>query len=139
MVKDALLAILNADIHLSKHFRLCEFFESYVGVINNINNCPPTYKKLSEVLGNLQKLAEKLEIVRAANGDKPIYVTSGYRCPKINQLVNGAFYSTHMDGLAADITCSDLKHLAESIEWLELPVYWYADYKKNYIHINLKL
>lgn len=139
MVKDALKCLLDAKFKLSKHFCLWEFFYSYVADDNNINNCPPTYKKLTEVLINLQKLAETLEIVRAANGNKPLYITSGYRCSKVNKLVNGAFYSTHMDGLAADITCPDLHHLAESIEWLELPVYWYADYKKNYIHINLKL
>lgn len=139
MVKDALFAILSAELRLSKHFSIKEFFVSTCAVTNNIDNVPPTYKKLTEVLSNLHKLAQTLELIRASNGNAPIYITSGYRCPKLNELVNGAFYSTHKDGLAADITCKDIKHLAESIEWLELPVYWYANYEKNYIHINLKL
>lgn len=139
MVKDALQCLLDADLKLSKHFCLGEFFRSAAAKTNHIDNVPPTYKKLTEVLRNLQKLTEILELVRAANGNIPIFVTSGYRCPKLNDIVNGAFYSTHKDGLAADITCADLHHLAETIEWLDLPIYWYADYEKNYIHINIKL
>lgn len=138
MVKDAFYIILNANLRLSKHFKLVEFFNSDVALDNSIINCPPTYKKLGVVLANLQSLADTLEIIRAANDDKLLFVTSGYRCPKLNDLVNGHMYSLHKEGAAADITCKDLRHLAETIEWLDLPIKWYANYEKNYIHVQLK-
>lgn len=138
MVKDALKSILSAQLRLSKHFTFNEFFNSFVAAENGIENVPPTYKKLGVVLANLQHVANALEIIRAANKDEAIIVTSGYRCPKLNDLVNGHMYSLHKEGAAADITCKDLRHLAETIEWLDLPIKWYADYKKNYIHVQLK-
>lgn len=36
--------------------------------------------------------------------NKPIKVTSGYRCPKLNAAVGGSQNSQHMRGEAADIT-----------------------------------
>lgn len=138
MVRDAFFSIDSANLKLSKHFKLREFFNSQVAIDNSITNCPPTYKKLGVVLANLQNLADTLEIIRAANDDKLLIVTSGYRCPKLNELVNGNMYSLHKEGAAADITCKDLRHLAETIEWLDLPIKWYANYEKNYIHVQLK-
>lgn len=138
MVKDALKSILSARLTLSKHFVLNEFFNSFVADENAVENVPPTYKKLGVVLSNLQLVANTLEIIRAANDDKAIVITSGYRCPKLNELVNGNMYSLHQEGAAADITCKDLRHLAETIEWLDLPIKWYADYDKKYIHVQLK-
>ena len=36
----------------------------------------------------------------------PIRVTSGYRCPELNEEVDGVEDSWHMDGCAADITAN---------------------------------
>lgn len=35
--------------------------------------------------------------------DKPVYINSGYRTPTWNKAANGAKYSYHMRGMAADI------------------------------------
>ena len=52
---------------------------------------------------NLRALVEEvLDPLRERYG-KPIYVNSGYRCPELNRLVNGAINSQHMRGEAADI------------------------------------
>jgi uncharacterized membrane protein (UPF0127 family) len=48
-------------------------------------------------------LLEALEKFRALCGDRPIVITSGYRCPKHNRAVGGAEKSRHMSGTAADI------------------------------------
>lgn len=45
----------------------------------------------------------KLEELRRAIGNKPIVVTSGYRCPTHNKAVGGAANSQHKYGKAADI------------------------------------
>jgi len=52
---------------------------------------------------NLRALIENvLDPLRERYGH-PIYVSSGYRCPKLNKAVNGAINSQHMRGEAADI------------------------------------
>ena len=52
---------------------------------------------------NLKALIEDvLDPLRELYG-RPIHVTSGYRCPKLNNLVGGAPNSQHMRGEAADI------------------------------------
>lgn len=43
-----------------------------------------------------------LQPIRDAYG-KPIYVSSGYRCPKLNKAVGGVPTSQHLRGEAADI------------------------------------
>jgi len=56
-----------------------------------------------ELMPNLTSLVTVvLEPLREAYG-KPIYVTSGYRCPKHNAAVGGVKNSQHMAGEAADI------------------------------------
>lgn len=56
-----------------------------------------------EVLRNLKKLAENLEIIRAEIG-KPIKINSGYRSPEHNARVGGVKDSMHLTGKASDIT-----------------------------------
>ncbi len=65
-----------------------------------------------------QKLIDKLEQVRS-DYNKPIIVSSGYRCPAHNAEVGGVADSAHVKGLAADlvpslVTIDDLDALYES-------------------------
>ena len=53
--------------------------------------------------GISQALLDGLEKLRAAIGNKPINVSSGYRCPVRNRQVDGVPTSDHMKGKAADI------------------------------------
>lgn len=39
--------------------------------------------------------------------DKPLTVSSGYRCPELNKAVKGSATSQHMSGQAADIDTGD--------------------------------
>ena len=58
----------------------------------------------AEAQQNIETLVkEVLDPVRSAYG-QPIYVNSGYRCPKHNKSVGGALNSQHCKGEAADIT-----------------------------------
>lgn len=69
---------------------------------------------------------------------KPIYVNSGYRCPKHNAEVGGVKNSQHLRGEAADITCRDNHRLAEIIEQkgnfdqlIIYPTFLHVSYKRH--------
>ena len=48
------------------------------------------------------ELVRKLESLRNVVGS-PVYITSGYRCAKYNEVVGGVENSYHLFGMAADI------------------------------------
>src|SRR5437667_7640050 len=83
---------------LSEHLSLEELTASEVAARAGIDNTPSP-----EAMRNLLRLTEGLELVRAALRNNPINVTSGYRSPRLNQMVGGAKNSMHTQGLAADI------------------------------------
>jgi len=86
---------------LSEHFSLEELTASEVAARAGIDNTPS-----SEAMRNLLRLAEGLEMVRAALDNNAIHVTSGYRSLRLNQMVGGSKNSMHIEGLAADIICA---------------------------------
>lgn len=79
-----------------------------------------------EVCKSLTALVKNvLDPLREAYG-KPIIVTSGYRCEKLNKAVGGAASSQHVKGEAADIrsvqdTPEENKKLFDLIVKLKLP------------------
>lgn len=77
---------------------LSELLHSRSAENNGISNVPTEM----QIMDNLSALLVVLNKVRSSYG-KPIRVTSGYRCPKLNKLVGGAPNSAHLHGLAADI------------------------------------
>lgn len=84
--------------------------------LNAPNNCNTAHFNQSEFkckhCGKLpsggipKKLLLRLEALRAKCGNKPITITSGYRCPTHNANVGGATNSQHLYGKAADIKVS---------------------------------
>ena len=88
---------------LTSHFSLEELTASEVATRAGIDNAPSP-----EAAANLVRLAEGLELVRRALGNKDIHVTSGYRSARLNQMVGGSKNSMHIEGLAADILCPRL-------------------------------
>lgn len=61
-----------------------------------------------EVLFNIQKLANQLQVLRDYLG-KSIKVNSGYRSPKHNKSIGGVKNSQHVLGKAADIVVKGIK------------------------------
>lgn len=61
-----------------------------------------------EVLQNVQRLAENLQKIRD-KVDVPITILSGYRSPRHNRIVGGKPRSFHLTGMAADISCAQIK------------------------------
>ena len=87
-------------MQLTEHFTLDEFTHSTTASRLKIDNSVP-----DDLMPNIQLTAIKLELVRKALG-RPIIITSGYRCPKLNARVGGVSTSAHTKGLAVDFHCS---------------------------------
>lgn len=104
-----------------KYFTINEFTKSTTAIKRHIDNKPS-----KEVERSLTALVEKvLDPLREAYG-KPIIVTSGYRCPRLNAIVGSTPSSQHVKGEAADIksvqdTPEENKKLFDLIVKLKLP------------------
>ena len=95
-----------------RYFSLSEFSHSDTAVSLGINNTIP-----DECARNIESLvACVLDPIRKHWG-LPIRVTSGYRCPELNDEVCGVEDSYHMDGCAADISATDA---ARNVELMSL-------------------
>jgi zinc D-Ala-D-Ala carboxypeptidase len=106
---------------LSSHFTLEEMLESQTARRKGIAEqfTPPP-----EAVTNLKALCKNiLEPLREAIG-KPIKISSGYRCPRLNKAIGGAKNSQHLVGEAADIQGLEgvsNKQLFNKIKQLGLP------------------
>lgn len=84
---------------LTQHFTIEELTHSQTADRLGLDNSPTV-----EVLANLKTLAQLLEQVRTLLG-KPLHISSGYRCLKVNAAIGSKPTSQHVLGKAADFTC----------------------------------
>lgn len=83
---------------VTMHFTIEEMYASDTAKRLGIDNKPTTQKMINLVY----LCAFVLEPLRVAMG-KPINISSGYRCEKLNKAVGGVYNSQHLKGQAADI------------------------------------
>lgn len=120
-----------------KYFTIKELSKSTKADELGIDNTPTpeAEKALIALVENI------LDPLREAWG-KPIQVTSGYRCPKVNKAVGGSSTSQHVKGEAADIrvipnTRAGNKSLYELIKKLGLPVdQCINEYDYSWVHVS---
>ena len=87
-------------MRLSENFELYEFTRSQDASRLGIDNTPSSdvVRELGALVSNvLQPLRDYL--------GRPIFISSGYRSPKLNSHIGGASDSQHMAGQAADFEC----------------------------------
>lgn len=120
-----------------KYFSMREFVDSPTAIRGGIDNTPT-----AAVKANLTALvANVLDPLREAYG-KPIFVSSGYRCAKLNKVVKGAARSQHLTGMAADIQSvgkskAEHKKLFELVQKLGLPFDQLIDeYGFSWVHVS---
>lgn len=120
-----------------KYFTIQELTKSATAKRKGIDNTPS-----KEVANSLCALVDKiLDPLREAYG-KPIIVTSGYRCLRLNQAVGGAASSQHVKGEAADIRSvsdkpEDNKRLFDLIRELKLPFdQLINEYGYDWVHVS---
>ena len=120
-----------------RYFTMNELTHSATAIRKGIDNTPDNTAK-----ANLTALvANILDPLREAYG-KPIVVSSGYRCAKLNRAVGGVARSQHITGQAADIQSvskskADHKKLFELVQRLRLPFDQLIDeYDYKWVHIS---
>ncbi|MBQ6653149.1 MAG: peptidase M15 [Prevotella sp.] len=103
---------IDLNRQLSEHFRLREFIDSGTARRLNIDNTPePVHvERLRQLcLHVLEPLRRRFGVIR---------VTSGYRCPRLNEAVGGVRGSQHLLGEAADIHISDMATGCKMFEFI---------------------
>ena len=123
-----------------KYFGLSEFSHSDTAVSLGIDNTIP--KACVEKVEHLVLCV--LDPLRELWG-LPIRVTSGYRCPELNEEVGGVEDSYHMEGCAADISATDPTRNVELMSLIRAMqligrialTECYLGPKAKYIHIAL--
>ena len=120
-----------------KYFTLNELIKSDAARRSKINNTPNKQEE-----NNLIALVENiLDPHREAYG-KPIIVTSGFRCERLNKLVNGSKTSQHRTGQAVDIrtvedTVEENKKLFDLAQELNLPFDQLIDeHNFDWVHVS---
>lgn len=102
---------------LSSHFTLGEFTKSETADKLGINN-ELDWSDSAWIIENLEKLCVcTLEPIRRYI-DEPVFISSGYRCPRLNEVLKGARNSQHRYGEAADFYFDSFKS-----RWYEVVIY----------------
>lgn len=109
--------ILRAE-PLTDHFTWYEATYSPTAMAQGIDNTVP-----DNLRNNIIRTAGYMEDVRTLLGNRPIRVTSWYRCKALNTAIGGSKTSAHMRGLAVDFkpTHLTLYHAFEMIAGSDIP------------------
>lgn len=85
---------------MASNFSIKELCFSETALRNNINNAPG-----KQELENIIYTIKGMENVRKLLNNNPIFISSGYRCLAVNELLNSKKTSAHVKGLACDFVC----------------------------------
>lgn len=117
---------------LSRYFDLMELTASKKAVALGIDNTPDPL-----VTENLRYLAAHLLDGIRDLVERPVGVSSGFRCPTLNKAVGGEAKSQHQSGMAADIYCLGVDNLtlAKMIADSDLP-YDQIILEPSWVHVS---
>lgn len=131
-------------IQITKNISLNELLASQTASRHGIDNVPD-----GKVLQNLIDSSNHLwQHIRDHLG-KPIRISSGYRCEKLNSKVGGAKNSAHKYGYAIDFTCPDYGNtrkivsvLGDFLRETQLPfdqlILEYPQSPNSWVHLGYK-
>lgn len=123
-----------------KYFTFRELLRSEIAIKNDIANMPFLYGEYHAYM-NLEKLVDNLLDPIREGFATPVIITSGYRCERLNKLVNGVEDSQHREGKAADFYFAGFTpremtqaffEIAESYDFDQLIYYK----KRHFMHIS---
>lgn len=85
---------------MTPHFTLDEFTRSDTATRLGIGNALPEHLR-----DEARQTLEMAERIRAHLGGKPLFITSGYRSPELNRILNSRPTSDHLQAAAIDFIC----------------------------------
>ena len=103
---------LDADMKLSKNFSLREMTKSQTALRMGISNTPTIDK-----IQNLKALCENVLQPVRDHYDRPVTITSGYRCEELCQAIGSKATSQHALGQAADFEIAGISNYGVA-EWI---------------------
>lgn len=119
---------------LSPHLSLAEFI---VTNHRDIDNTLP-----HELVDTAMNTADMVERIRSMLGNKPIIVSSGYRCLELNRVIGSADTSDHLKALAVDFICPGFgtayevaKHLSDKVDSLGIGQ---LIYEQTWVHCSTR-
>lgn len=119
-------------LNLSEHFLL---EEALTTKHTDIDNTPPV-----DVLNKLPEIAKRMEAVRVCLGNRPVKISSWYRCEELNVRVGGTKSSQHLKGEAIDFTCPAYGSAYEVAQLLsadrEILMFDQLIYEHTWVHIS---
>ena len=118
---------------ITTNFSWDEYTKSDTAKAHHINNAITDWDVRDNAIALFENLVQP---ARDAYGE-PVFVTSGYRCKELNELVGGVEKSQHPFGEAVDVTCSDLRKFAKLIIEQRLP-FDQMGIANSYIHLSYK-
>lgn len=105
-----------------KYFTIRELTRSDTAIAKGIDNTPS-----EQIIKNITELIDNVLDPLREWYNKPIYINSGYRCPKLNKAVGGVSNSFHVKGMAADIDMGDkednlplFNYIKDNLQFTEL-------------------
>ncbi|OAV67797.1 Zinc D-Ala-D-Ala carboxypeptidase precursor [Bacteroidales bacterium Barb6] len=118
---------------MTPNFPLAELLRSPTAQFHSVSNLPG----MDELNALMDLAVYLLQPLRNAAGC-PVTVTSGYRSPQLNKIVNGAKNSQHMKGQAADCTAPcGADRLLDILQSLNIPFDQAILYRKrNFLHLS---
>lgn len=101
-------------MQLTKNFTISELTYSVTAEANNIDNRPGV-----AVVANLKAVCENVLQPLRDHFNKPVKITSGYRCLELNQKIGGKYNSQHLTGNAVDLIIPQVP-LKEVYEYIRI-------------------
>lgn len=123
-----------------KYFILAEFLYSDTADKHQVTNIPCD-EELLAVLNNINALVDNVLDPLRARIARPIIITSGYRCQRVNELVGGSKTSQHLLGKAADFHVQGYTPQQMDMIYRTMQMYYDFDQlifypSKNIIHVS---
>ena len=119
---------------ISKDFSYSEFEQSEKAEELGIVNVIPTARVRDSIDALVFNVLQPLRTTWGAE----LVINSGYRCPELNEAVDGELTSQHLKGEAADVRCFNPIKLARLAVKLGLPFDQMGLYN-TFVHFSHKL
>jgi len=123
---------------LSQNLTLAEAIRSETAKRKRLDNTPSGI-----IIDNLKLTAEKIFQPIRDHFKKPIYVSSMYRCERLNSMVNGSKFSKHITGQAidldndgTDVSNKDIFYYIKDNLKFDVLIWEYNDDSPSWVHCS---